>query len=225
MGCDGMLKKGLIALLSIVGVALIGFFVYLNLDQYQAQLTTSYSFSRDGGTLYKLDNSNIGLIFYQGGKVDNLAYTYLTQVEANVFILDAPFNLSIFTINQADQIIKQYPSITTWYVGGHSLGGSTAYLYASETNNKIAGIIYLGAYPTATNNFRQLAIFGENDGLFDYQDYLSYFDADDTVKIITGGNHAQFGEYGVQSGDGTPTISSEEQRRLTIQYINEFMKG
>ena len=37
--------------------------------------------------------------------------------------------------------------------------------------------------------------------------------------IITGGNHAQFGNYGCQSGDGQSTISSQQQQNQTVQFI------
>jgi len=39
---------------------------------------------------------------------------------------------------------------------------------------------------------------------------------------IVGGVHAQFGSYGPQAGDGTPTISADAQRTETVDYIVEF---
>ena len=220
-----MVKKVLIALAGGLVVMVLGFLIYLSTGQYQAKLFQEYQLVEENGTLIKLHDSDIGFIFYQGGKVENEAYSYLSLVEANVFLLDTPFNLSIFSINQAQTIIDKYPNIKTWYIGGHSLGGSTAYLFANQTSTPIAGIIYLGAYPTAVNSFRQLAIFGSRDGLLDYQDYLSYFDEADTVKVIEGGNHANFGEYGPQAGDNYSTIGSLCQKTLTLEYINEFIGG
>lgn len=37
--------------------------------------------------------------------------------------------------------------------------------------------------------------------------------------VIEGGNHAQFGNYGIQSGDGEATISADEQQRQTVDFI------
>ena len=37
--------------------------------------------------------------------------------------------------------------------------------------------------------------------------------------VITGGNHAWFGSYGEQKGDGTAAISHEEQWLETVNYI------
>jgi hypothetical protein len=219
------MKKFLLAILVMIIIIGGGVLTYLNLDQYQAILSRQYQLLDDNGTLYKLDNSDVGFIFYQGGKVEADAYSYLVDVNANVFILDTPFNLAIFNFNKAQQIVDKYPQISRWFVGGHSLGGSSAFLYAASSTTLIEGIIYLGSYPTQVNQFRQLAIFGSKDGLLDYNAYLDYFDEDDSVKIITGGNHAQFGEYGIQADDGTATISGSAQRQLVIDYINEFIGG
>ncbi len=46
----------------------------------------------------------------------------------------------------------------------------------------------------------------------------------DTVEVVLdGGCHAQFGSYGPQDGDGTPTISGEEQVRQTAEAIAAFV--
>lgn len=36
---------------------------------------------------------------------------------------------------------------------------------------------------------------------------------------IEGGNHAQFGNYGEQKGDGAALISAEEQQQQAVQFI------
>jgi hypothetical protein len=42
---------------------------------------------------------------------------------------------------------------------------------------------------------------------------------------IEGGNHAQFGWYGPQSGDGTATISREEQQRQIVAATLELLSS
>ena len=44
-----------------------------------------------------------------------------------------------------------------------------------------------------------------------------------TEYVINGGNHAQFGAYGIQSGDGIATISPENQRDQTEKAILDFI--
>ncbi|MBR3689616.1 MAG: hypothetical protein IKL97_00750, partial [Eggerthellaceae bacterium] len=39
--------------------------------------------------------------------------------------------------------------------------------------------------------------------------------------VIEGGNHAQFGSYGAQEGDGAAAISAEAQRDLTADFVAE----
>ncbi len=42
-------------------------------------------------------------------------------------------------------------------------------------------------------------------------------------NIIKEGCHAYFGMYGTQDGDGIPTITNEEQIRITADAIAEMM--
>ncbi len=43
--------------------------------------------------------------------------------------------------------------------------------------------------------------------------------------VIEGGNHAQFGSYGPQQGDGEPLVSAEEQVEETVTAIAEMVGG
>ena len=45
-----------------------------------------------------------------------------------------------------------------------------------------------------------------------------------TEKILEGGCHGQFGSYGVQKGDGTPTITQQEQVEETVEDILSFVQ-
>ena len=37
--------------------------------------------------------------------------------------------------------------------------------------------------------------------------------------VIEGGNHARFGNYGEQKGDGAAKITAQEQQRQAAEYI------
>ena len=41
--------------------------------------------------------------------------------------------------------------------------------------------------------------------------------------VISGGCHAWFGDYGVQDGDGEPTITRAEQIRQTVAAIDAMI--
>ena len=47
---------------------------------------------------------------------------------------------------------------------------------------------------------------------------------DTTEVVIDGGNHAQFGSYGVQKGDGTAEISASDQLEITAEKIIDFIR-
>ena len=57
----------------------------------------------------------------------------------------------------------------------------------------------------------------------------NYSNSDATIREkavwleIPGRNHAQFGDYGVQKGDGTASISAQEQLRQTEDVILNMM--
>ena len=61
--------------------------------------------------------------------------------------------------------------------------------------------------------------FGEN-----YENNKSNLPTGFTELVIDGGCHANFGMYGAQDGDGTPTITNEEQIRLTVEQIVHMME-
>ncbi len=66
----------------------------------------------------------------------------------------------------------------------------------------------------------------EQDGVLNrdsYEKNRKNLPADFTEVVIDGGCHAQFGSYGVQKGDGTPTISDKEQIQQTATCISNFI--
>ena len=44
-----------------------------------------------------------------------------------------------------------------------------------------------------------------------------------TELTIEGGNHAHFGNYGPQSGDGEATIPASQQQQATAQAIRDML--
>ena len=111
-----------------------------------------------------------------------------------------------------------------WYIGGHSLGGSMAASYASAHSSQLSGVIMLAAYPSKSlnENTRAVIIYGSEDGVLNMaklEEANRYLLNDTKTCVIEGGNHAQFGNYGRQDGDGIADISSEEQQLRTMELI------
>ncbi len=190
---------------------------------------------KDGNTTAFIpDEPHAGFIFYPGGKVEHTAYTPLMQACVKEGILcilvKMPCNLAVLDMNAAEGLAQNYPQVDTWYIGGHSLGGSMAASYAQKHGEEVDGVILLGSYSTAdlTNGFRVLSIYGSEDGVMNaekYGEYLLNLPEDFTEVIIDGGCHAGFGFYGTQKGDGTPSVSPEQQILLTAHAIAEFISA
>ena len=56
-----------------------------------------------------------------------------------------------------------------------------------------------------------------------YEDAKSRLPKSTLYTTIEGGNHSGFGLYGQQNGDGTATMSAEEQQKQLVQLIKQFI--
>ena len=176
----------------------------------------------------------IGLIFYPGGKVKPEAYApLLLQIAATghpVALCRMPLNLAVLGTGAAANVLAGRPD-TRWAVGGHSLGGSMAAYYAYKHPEAIAGLVLLGSYPAKGNSFAAsslpvLSVFGTKDmGIEKILQYRNLLPATAAYLELDGGNHAQFGDYGKQSGDGTATMSRLEQQILAVVAIVNYLDG
>lgn len=224
-------------LLSVLSV--IGFVVYASIYYHADDIAVSmYENGIADGSITVLDNmtiiepeesTNIGIVFYPGAKVEHISYIPILQQLADegitVVLMEMPFNMAIFDVDAAEDVwevsdeIEVLEEISQWYMMGHSMGGGMASSYASDNEDKIDGLILIGAYvygdyPTE----KALTIYGTfNDNLEENIDYT------DNIVIIEGGNHAQYGNYGKQDGDPDATISDVEQQEITVDAIVEFV--
>lgn len=182
-----------------------------------------------------LDGSGTGhaLIFYPGAKVEYTAYVpmfyALAEQGIDCFVVKMPGNLAFFGMNQAEDIMEEY-EYENWYVSGHSLGGAMAANFAAEHGEKLKGLVLFAAYATKElpDNLCTVSVYGSEDNVLNMEKVESgrvYMPADYTEYCIQGGNHAWFAYYGEQDGDGTATVTREEQQRLTVDAIvNKLIK-
>ena len=115
-----------------------------------------------------------------------------------------------------------------YYMAGHSLGGAMAADYAAEHESHFDGIILFGAYPTKETNLDTLLIYGSEDGVLNrkrVENASSLVSGKLRELVIDGGNHAQFGNYGEQRGDGKAGISGQDQQNQAVEAIREFING
>ena len=224
----------------IIAVALIGGCAWYVNDYYPLDETAAFSVqgsafevSRQGGWhIYAPENPVAGLIFYPGGKVDAPAYGPLMEACAARDILcvlvEMPLRLAILDADAAAEVPDAFPQVEKWYIGGHSLGGSMAASCVAGHPGMFEGLVLLAAY--STNDLSQLdlqvlSLVGSEDQVLNWQKYensKAMLPAGFQEIIIEGGCHGGFGLYGPQAGDGTPTITSQEQIIFTADQIKDI---
>ncbi|MFI3231041.1 MAG: alpha/beta fold hydrolase [bacterium] len=228
-------KMAFYTLMSVLVIFMSGFLglnLYAN-DYYRAEdsaisiLQTNNSIEILGNLTILKGDSDIGIIFYPGAKVEAIAYLpILEKLQAEgltCVLVEMPYNMAIFNVNGADDIlledISSLSNVERWYMAGHSMGGGMASSYASKNQDLIDGLILMGAYVYGDYPPENaLTIYGtHNSNLEEKIDYTQ------NIFIIEGGNHAQFGNYGKQKGDPDADITPQNQQDITVEEIVKFV--
>lgn len=231
------LFKVLIGILSILVIFVIALLIYSR-NPYEAQAemyeqiealdTLDITFYEDSDEIsLTVENPVNNIIFVPGGLVEPESYEYLAYLLAqagnNVTIYKPLLNLAILTPNMASKFIDD--DLNNIIIG-HSLGGIVASNIASE-NEEISQVILLGSYANYDCTDKEvLIISAEFDiamNLENKEEAEVNLPSDFEEEVIVGGNHAQFGWYGPQDGDGEATISTIDQQLITYNLIIDFI--
>lgn len=232
MGKRSVIIRSAVFLVLLIAVLSTAFHRYAN-QYYSAK---EYGIKADDAEetedyiVYGEKESAYGFIFYPGAKVEETAYApildALAQTGICCVVVKMPYHLAVFDSDAADQVMEEIPGVTHWYLGGHSLGGAMAANYAAKQEDGLEGLVLLAAYPTSEiEELPVLSIYGSEDGVLNREKYEKSIGLANvlTERVIEGGNHAGFGDYGPQKGDGAAQISEEEQWQETVDYILNFM--
>lgn len=180
--------------------------------------------------------SRAGLILYPGGKVDPVAYAPAAREIAaagyQVVIVPMPLNLAVLDAERAAEVIASYPDVGRWAVGGHSLGGAMAARFAHGHPNLVLGLALWAAYPDPSDDLSAfglevVSISGTRDGLASpgkIEASRSLLPPGTRWVVLEGANHAQFGWYGAQSGDGEADISRAEQQARVVAATVDLLQ-
>ncbi|MCO5395148.1 alpha/beta hydrolase [Enterococcus faecalis] len=234
-------KKIVLGLGLFLAVLVIGLTIFIKNSTYQATdsaLKISQSATQEKNYDYYTNGqkNDTALIFYPGALVVPASYSEWAQEVAtkgyDVYVVRFPLNLAVLAPNAAEQIIKDHPQ-QNFVLAGHSLGGVMASRFVAENEQRIKGMIYLASYPDekgALNkqNLPVLSITATNDGVLNwtsYQKAKQFLPKDTQYVSIEGGNHAGFGNYGVQKGDNKATISNEQQQTEISQLIVAWLQS
>ena len=237
-----LLSRCAAVLAAVLLVVFAAFGVYVSI-YYGADETVKEYLASETGTVM-LSETNYGwfldgpsdenaMVFYPGGKVDEKAYIPLlyrfAEEGMDVCLVKMPFHLAVFGIDKADEVMPQY-DYENWYIGGHSLGGAMGAAYAAGHADELRGVVLFAAYATKKldDSLKEIVIYGSEDGVLRLSKLREgrqfapkrYFE-----HVIEGGNHALFGNYGEQEGDGTGLISAQEQQAETVRVVMEAVEG
>ena len=225
----------IVIILAVLIVAMAVYFgTYYHSVDADAYLTDSDAVTvseTDSGWLFDGAGEDTALIFYPGAKVEATAYApllyELAEAGIDCFLVEMPLRMAIFGMNRALDLTEEY-EYETWILAGHSLGGAMAASCAASNPDTFDVLLLLAAYSTKQldEDLIVLSLYGSEDGVLNMDSVESGRDlvsGDYTEICIEGGNHAQFGSYGEQDGDGTATISAEEQRQAVKDALLDVL--
>ncbi len=241
------IQRVVLGLGALVVLALVGFFVWAETPSRPRSEALAALQSDSAVQVVEHGNyisfepigqqSSTAFLFYPGGHVDFRAYSPILRRIAEhgylVVLVRVKLNLAFFDINAGAPAFRDFPQVTTWVTGGHSLGG-VASAYFAAAHPEIKGIVFWASYPAddrlKETGIKMLSIYGTEDGGLDHgakiEQYKTYEPADTQFVVIQGGNHAQFADYGSQPGDNPATISPESQwlqvTEATVQFLASF---
>lgn len=240
---EGRMKKRTAIIIAVlIGLVLhvSAFIVFFGIYSHATDRARSYLQDRDGvkvrtfdeGYFFDGPGTRDALIFYPGAKVEEAAYAELMHRLAkegiDTFLISMPLRMAFLGKDKASGVIEKY-SYEHWYISGHSLGGAIAASYAIDNPEPFTGLIPIAAYATdpLSDRLKVLSIVGTQDRVLEWDTYekdKANWPPDAKEVKIGGGNHAQFGDYGEQRGDGEATISYDQQLDQTVQAITSFIK-
>lgn len=191
----------------------------------------------------RLSIPRIGFIILPGGNCDPRSYAPAANAIAArgfmTFIIPMPLCVALPTgYLRAGKLIQDHGQIETWVIGGHSVGGTAASIYAVQ-NMAVRGVVIWASLPNpdpamtlAKSDVKALSVYGSLDGRATPESvlaYTQYLPSDTVYAEIKGGNHTQFGWIDPSpnayiDGDNPATISLEEQQAEIVEATAAFLK-
>jgi len=226
------IKKILAILVASAILLFLGFWVYVQINTYPAEtdylaliMTDDRIAVSEKRNYFRItptppDPAATTIIYYPGGLVAPEAYLYkmgmvASNLNTDIFIIKAPFNAAIFNTGAAGKIIESYGIEQAW-VGGHSLGGIAACRYASANPDQVYGLYLFGSYcDQDISGFtgRVVSLMGLKDLIINrdnYSEAKTKLPPGSDIMEIEGLNHSDFGNYGLQKGDGESKLDNKK---------------
>jgi pimeloyl-ACP methyl ester carboxylesterase len=190
----------------------------------------------------KDSSATLGQLFFPGALVDPVAYAPLLLAVATegypAVLVQVPRRGALGgaegaePLNRGVAATREVQSVHRWVVAGHSRGAEIAARLAATRAQAIAGLVLIGSshsrdFSLANSALPVTRIYGTRDTVADFekqQATMRNLPTPTTLVRIEGGNHSQFGSYGLQPGDWPSTISRDEQQRQTVAAILDMLR-
>ena len=235
------------------GLVFTAVFVTWSLIAYRANGQARAALGSDGrvavkhaGTYWSFDPpaaATTGLIFFAGALVDPVAYAPLARAIAGegftVLLVELPRRGAfggadgpeVFARARAASSAR--PGVTRWVVAGHSRGGVVAAQVVRDGFPGLAGAVLIGTshprdFSIASTVIPMTRVFGTRDTVADVEKLEATrinLPASTRIVQIDGGNHSQFGYYGLQPGDWRATISRDAQQAITRRALLDALEA
>lgn len=191
----------------------------------------------DGGYWRASPTVSNGVLFMliPGALVPSEAYAFIAEHLARqgvtTIIPEVPFRIAFTDFNKTERIRLALEASGERFnkvvYGGHSLGGAMAGL-VTGFGARADGMVLLATYPGVDCSRLEipvLTIAAEFDTIISLQrirNSLAQLPKNTRLEVIPGGIHAYFGRYGVQAGDGTPTVTREVFEARLLELLDGF---
>lgn len=174
------------------------------------------------------------LLFYPGLRVEPKAYVpklvKVAKATRMRIVIGRPrLNIAALSIGQAKEMRPLVGSIKEVYIGGHSLGGSMACIYAQTHSQEFNGVFLFGTYSGSDltkTNLKVLNLIAAKDRIMDQgtiERHRKELPPDADVVVIPGMVHSQFGNYGKQAWDASPDIDDVQAGEALVAATRSFL--
>lgn len=223
--------------LSSLLVTIVGFLVFFH-TVFAADRTATLEVSRDDRVVVESGDGYIvmrpagergqtAVLYFPGARVDPHAYLHpfadVAAAGATIVVAKPLMNMALFDPRSIEDFAPAAPGVTRWILAGHSLGGVKACMLAGDS--RVAGLVLFASYCASDISRLELntvVVLGSEDGLIDIEAVdaaASLLPPSARTITIAGANHASFGTYGPQPGDGAATVDATLMRDQTSEIL------
>eukprot|EP00903_Cladosiphon_okamuranus_P006494 g6351.t3 len=205
-----------------------------------ASAADSPEWDGDGVKVADKDQPLVGVIIFLGALILPSAYAPLARTMARrghpSYLLRFGFNLGYDQREQDGEtgscvVTERSTPPTKWVLVGHSMGIRGIELFYQENSSRVHGVVYMGAGNVIGNalagaNVPAMVLRGFRDPYVPAEALARSahkLPKDFETVVVEGGNHRGFVSYTRQPLDWEATISEQEQRRLVVEALVDFI--